>query len=548
MTAPFPRGGGPPLGLLIVMAAALAIQARLPAPPRSTGIVDRSLPLPGMAVEGDRVLLGTSGRGEVRYTLDGSTPGPRSPIAHRAILPQPDHAAAERRMRIPTSIQWRPPVYGTAAASVLRARTCLDGRCGPETITTRPTVDHHLPVIALTADDRDLFDTRTGIYVVGHAGLMDADATAAYERDRRWWKYPGNYQLRGPDHERTVHLEWIDRGGERFASDGRVRIHGNNTRGFAQHALRVVLSGPAPMDIVGGAAHGKGPREFVLRAGGNDQSRAFMRDLVQHRACASLPFATGQGRTHVVYINGAYWGLHHVRERVDDDELARRHGGSAKRYAILEDRLIPYRAEQRDVADLTRLITMAGRWDATAPWYVDSVARRMDIDDFLAYMAAQLILANSDWPDQNVRYWRWNGKRTEGGAHDGRWRYIMGDSDLGMGYATGVGVDMFAHVARHQGPVARLFNSLMRSPTLRQRLATHVRTMLDGPLSAGALTAVIDACANELEPEMPRHIARWRMPTSMDRWRHHVEDLRAFARGREAVVRQQVERWIPAKP
>ncbi len=499
-------------------------------------------------VEGGAFRIGTVDGATVHVTRDGGVPAADDPVETGVLRPGTDDRNAHALMRIPTSVQWRPPLPGLPTAAVVRASACADRICGPVTTRTLLRHPHPLPVLALTADPGAFFDPDTGIYAMGHGIFRtDEEAVQRFPGDHRWWKYPGNFQFRGKDWERQAHAELFAVGGTpRWSGPVGLRINGNNTRGFPQHALRMKLP-PSAVPWTG-EDRGTGHRTVVLRAGGNDQADSFMRDVVQHRLCAALPFQTMAGSAVVLYINGAYWGLHHVRERIDADELARRHGGGPKSYSILEDRLLLHDGDRSEVKRFERLITMAERWDPQAPHYVDSLERRLDVEGFLTYMAAQMILGNLDWPDQNVKYWRWTGTRdTLGRPHDGRWRFIMGDSDMGMGYAAPATADPFSHVERHAGPVAQLYEAVLRAPALRARFRSIVIGLLEGALSEAAMRAVIDAEAATLGPEMALHVGRWRRPASVAEWADRVEELRAFANARPAAVRAHLDRHFPAR-
>jgi hypothetical protein len=52
--------------------------------------------------------------------------------------------------------------------------------------------------------------------------------------------------------------------------------------------------------------------------------------------------------------------------------------------------------------------------------------------------------------------------------------------------------------------------------------------------------------SNDLTPFMSRHIDRWRRPSSMEAWRHHVHLLRSFAAERAEHVRRQLDLHFPA--
>ncbi|MBK6629017.1 MAG: CotH kinase family protein [Flavobacteriales bacterium] len=482
----------------------------------------------------------------IHVTTDGRVPTSNDRIVQGSIPLRADRRAVDASLRIPTSVQWRPPVPGLPAAITVRAAASMDGAIGPVTTRTVLLHAHALQVLSLTADPGTFFDPDSGIYVPGHGIFRTAEvAVQRFPRDHRWWKYPGNFQFRGKAWERQAHAELIDgRGAPRWSGAVKLRIHGNNTRGFPQHALRMKLPGSSVAWC--GEERGVGHRMLVLRAGGNDQADSFLRDVVQHRLCAGLPFETSGSTAVVVYLNGAYWGLHQLRERIDAQELARRHGGEPDEYTVLEDRLLLYDGDQAEVKRFERMITMAERWDPQGPHYVDSLERRMDMDGFLTYMAAQIILGNLDWPDQNVKYWRWTGSTdTLGAPRDGRWRFIMGDSDMGLGYAGPVTADLFRHVEQHQGPVAQLHKAVLRSPVLRHRFRSIVIGLLDGPLSEASMVAAIDAESALIAPEMPHHVDRWRRPSSVAQWSRKVEELRIFARARGAVVRDQLHHHDP---
>lgn len=283
---------------------------------------------------------------------------------------------------------------------------------------------------------------------------------------------------------------------------------------------------------------------MLLRAAGNDQDRCFLRDALQHRLCANSAFETSAARQTVLYINGAYWGIHNLRERIDDKELARRHGLRPKDIVILADRLVLQEGDPAQVARFSRFLTMTERWDAGSSAFVDSLERSLDVDGFLQYMAAQMVLGNMDWPEQNVKWWRYTGAPdTVRGPRDGRWRFIMGDSDIGFGLSGGLEGDLFAKVRRSEAPVARLLKACMRSEPLRERWDKILDQWCSDRLSAERMTVTAGAMAAAIRSEMPRHTRRWRRPTDAAEWERHVADLMTFARERTAIVRAQWERW-----
>ncbi len=536
--------------VLSLAAVALGMAAWRAPVPRTTFNRELPVPCPNAAAPG---FEGTAPDGlSLHYTLDGSEPNAGSPVWTMGTRATPDEHHAQRLIRAASSPQWRAPVPGPYAdAVVVRARYCDEhGRCGPIAERTWPVRGQRLPMLSLVLPDGSLVDPDSGIYVLGHGVFRDREpAVQRYPRDQKWWKYPGNYQFRGKAWERSADLEVLEADGQRmWAGPVRVRINGNNTRGFPQHALRLVSEEPLSAAVLG-AGRGTGHRALVLRAGGNDQDMAFLRDAVQHRLCEGLPFMTSGYEPCVLLVNGAYWGLHDLRERMDDREVARRIGVPRKQVTILADRAILYDGDEREVQRFTRMLGRIERMDPASPAFADSVDRYLDLDGFLQYMAAQLILGNADWPDQNVKYWRFTGAPdTPAGARDGRWRFIMGDSDQGLGSPVGPEFDHIARVLAKATPVPRLFKACLRSAPVRDRFRAIVEEQLNGPLSAQAMLATIDGLSARIRPEMPRHVARWRRPRTVEAWERDVEELRSFARLRGDHVRRQLDLHFPSRP
>ena len=501
-------------------------------------------------IEFDRaglVSIVAHGSEEIHYTLDGSLPNSTSPRFETAFTPLNERNAQEL-VTIPTSVQWRHPVGVQPCAVVVRA-CAVDGMGRVGAVATRTFVrENHggLSVLSLALPAGAFFDADTGLYVVGNAIFhSDEDFVRRYPDDQKWWKYPGNFLYRGKKAERSAWLEcFLPSGiaGENgsLSASVKLRINGNNTRGFPQHALRVLFDKPLEFPFFG-AERGTDIAHAVLRCSGNDQDRTFFRDALQHKLCEGMPFETSSCVQSVLYVNGAYWGLHNVRERLDDKELARRYHTQAKDITILADRLELYEGDVKEVKRFARFLNQCEQWDAKATWFADSLNARMDVNGFLHYMAAQIILGNVDWPDQNVKWWRYTGAPdTVAGPLDGRWRFIMGDSDMGLGMAVGADYDMFQHIDRHaRSPIVRLFKVFMRSKEIEQDFALVLENQLDGPLSEIRVRSAAREMRDAISAEMPRHIDRWRRPLTFARWQQNVQDLLTFVHLRHAAVRAE---------
>ncbi len=485
-----------------------------------------------LAVDGDRTWTGAGDGTDLRSHGD-----------HATLRAMPDHRAAETLLAIPTAMQWRHPLFDLPTAMVVRAAEAEgNGAPGPLAMRTYLFADHGtLPVISIATPNENLYDEEVGLAVPGDWIMHpDEGVLTTYLMDIRWWKYPGNYHGRGSEWERPARMQLIGADGEEILqTDVALRMNGQMTRGFPQHAYRLLF--PEPMAVAPFAdGDGIGSRALVLRAAGNDQVKAMLRDAYQHGLCAGLPFETSKALTCVVYFNGTYQGVYHLRQRMDEEELARRHGIKKKRITLLEDASELCYGDSAEAKRFNQLMARTEKWDGREPAWFDTLYARLDLDGFLTYMASQMLLGNMDWPKQNVKYWRYTGKPNKNAPLDGRWYFVMGDSDLSFGANAPASADMFAKVRTADVPVSRLFMAMMRSPELKKRFLTNARQMLDGPLSAQRCLAELDRFATNMDAEMDRHTARWRKPLDKAVWLSEVEMMRHFARERSQEVREQL--------
>ena len=459
-------------------------------------------------------------------------------------VPTPDQVDADRTLSIPLSLNWHHPLLGLPAAQVVRfAESDGPERIGPERMHTILFQDHGtLPVLSLLVPHGALFDPDTGIMVVGN-GIFHAPekVLVAEARDPRSWKYPGNFHMRGKAWQRSGRMQFIGADGlEIFQTEVNVRINGQMTRSFPQHALRFGFEKPLRVDVFNENV-GSGYEGLVLRTAGNDQIKAMLRDPFQHGLCAGLPFEVSGSRTCVVYVNGGYWGVHHLRHRMDEEELARRYGVSKKRITILEDEARLYRGDTMEVVRFEQLADRTYHWDGKDPAERKSLEENLDIDGFFAYMASQMILGNVDWPSQNVKFWKFGGKEKGDAPLDGKWRFIMGDCDLAYGVYASATSDMFMRVKALDVPLTRLFNGMMKAPDLKLRFVQIARDLAQGAFSAKRSTARLEALVMLMAPEMDRHTARWRRPGSVEVWQKEVDVLRTFAAQRAGNILQQLD-------
>ena len=438
---------------------------------RLPGIAATLSPDGGVFSSPVQVTLGAAS-GTVRYTLNGAVPTPKSPAYTQPIT--------------------------LTSNTVVRARVFQDGRPnGP--IATRTYLIGEtlgtLPYISVVSDPELLFGDRLGIYYNQHEPLVSGGNSARGLRDVYKNKdAPGS-------------LEYFAPGGQAgFRVNGGFRMGGENNWVHAQRALNFALRGAYGDDnLAYDLFPGTGipnHTSLTLRDGGDAWSMEMLRDgLWSFLQRGQMRVGVSDYRPSVVFINGAYWGLHDVRSRWDDAWFFEHHRLNAADvdhlvYGHLTSSAVTLGADKGDTVHWLELLDFAQAHDLNDPMVWAVIESRVDIDSFIDFVASESWGQNTSWL-HNREFWR---PRTP----SGRWQWFLPDMDQtfrSSQLSSGVLGEMLSS--------DQLLSRLKASTRFRQRMAQRMAAHADATFRPARVQALLDAMAQEVEPEIARHVARW---------------------------------------
>ncbi len=485
-----------------------------------------------------------------RFTLDGTPPTASAPVYTSPLMllrpagePAPLSNIPTNPPETPVEWLWLPPEAPVGRASVVRFQqfegTTPVGASGTRTYLIGAS-HGPLPVMSLTVEPEHLFGFEHGIYVPGR--------THAEDPRPEWIWGNGNYHQGGKDWERPLHVEWfLPEGTPVFSQGAGVRIHGSGSAALPHKSLRLYAREElGPKTFRAAVFPDSTVDEFtrlIVRTSGQDLLSTKIRDCALQGLLRETSLHLQACRPTVLYINGEYWGLHELRERYDEYYLASHHGIDRKKVAILELEGVLDTGEDGDEAHYLALLDYVRTNDLSLPEHFAHVESQMDVDDFIDYQIAEVFFANTDWPDNNVKFWRYT-EPEQGGpaAKDGRWRWLL--YDLDGAFWGDPAADSLARLLTDASLPewsVLLVRKLMTNLEFKRRFVSRFLWHLDHTFAPARVTARLDALEAQVEAEMPAHIARWRYPESMELWRFHVDAMRAYARARPAHVRQHLE-------
>ncbi len=425
------------------------------------------------------------------------------------------------------------PVYSTPLlideTKVVRARICGSGILPSSIITHTYLIAENpsLPVISLSTAPENLWDEETGIYTMG----PDAELDPPYYGANFW-----------QDWERPVHIEFFDiEGAYLYSGNGGVQIFGGWSRAKPQKSLALFARreyGPESFDYP--FFPNKSIQSFqalVLRNSGNDWGYSMFRDPLMQNLVKSTHLVVQAYRPVVVYLNGEYWGIHNLREKINEHYIASNTGFDPDNLDILEY----YEAVIQGESDhYLQMIDYISSHDMSISDYYEKVKTDMDVDNFIDYQVAEIYFDNTDWPGNNIKFFR---PRME----DGLWRWLLFDTDTGFGL-----YDDFAYMHNTlefatdpDGPPfpnppwsTLLIRQLLKNTEFRNTFINRFSDYMNTIFYPDEIISHIDSLKSRIENEMENHFAKW--GGSIPIWQNEVEIMREFARHRNGYVREHI--------
>jgi hypothetical protein len=497
------------------------------------------------------------------YTLDGSEPTISDPVVDGPLR-------IASRANVPNSLStisdistpyapWAPPKGVVFKATVLRVATFNNGvKEGPtltHTYIVHPsgTDRYTLPVVSLATDSLSFFDHETGIYV---NGKIYADWKLANPNTPENGGTPANYHQRGDEWERPVHIEiFEDDGSTGLSMDAGIRIHGSWARAFRQKTLRLYARNDYSTNRfkyqLFPDRDSDDYRRFIMRNSGQDWTKTMLRDGFMQRLVQDLSFDTQYYRPVIVFLNGEFWGIHNIRDRYDDHYIEQMYDVPRDEIDQLEQNGTVEEGNNDHYVAMMAFIK-ANNFADNAKF--EELQTMMDVYNFGEYNMSNIFINNRDWPHNNIVFWR---KQTSEYTpdspygHDGRWRWMMKDTDFGFGWNLGADAWKFDMVAHALSPTGNGYEwstltlrKLMENAGYRKWFLTRFADLLNTHFHPDRVLHELNSISGVIKPHIQEHLDRWgynddrwATPQTEAEWEKNLDLMRHFGEVRAQVVR-----------
>jgi hypothetical protein len=457
----------------------------------------------------------------VFYTLDGSEPtsksakytGPLS-VSHTTIIRAAEKGSDGRWTR-------------TSTASYLFADDILDLTKAPEgypaewgpysEIDGRAKADYVMDPV-MTGNPELRAKMKEGLSQIPIVSIVtDKDN---FFKDSKDPDYGGIYiytgapvgDMTGRGWERPVSCEIFDGGSLDVTIDCGIKIHGGHSRlaeKNPKHAFRLKFKDEyGPKKLHASVFGSAGPDEFntlTLRTffgnswqhwSGDNRARAqYVRDMWARTASARLGMPHSAGRHVHVFLNGMYWGIYCLSERIDESYCQTHFGGHKEDYEVLKVDEAQSNAVVADWGGYSKYAELT----ALKGDDFSEIERLLDVDEFIDYMILNQYDGNTDWD-----YHNWFAIRNA--AANGGFRFLVWDSE-------GILVDANTNVLNlnTKGKPTGLFQTFMKNPEFKARFEARVRELTSpgGLLTPGKSVEIWDSLYHSIDKALYLEAARW---------------------------------------
>ncbi len=287
-----------------------------------------------------------------------------------------------------------------------------------------------------------------------------------------------NPKGRGKEWERPISIAYFAPGGQvQFNVNAGIRLHGNFSRLFSPKKsyriyFRKAYGGPGKLDypLFEDTLVTKFDK-LVLRAGFQDSflhrgipERADRHDLgryINDQVTRNLHRDMGQPIAHgswvLLYLNGEFWGLYNLTERIDLDFLQSYSDKDSQWDVITKESGWDemgqwYSVEEAKEGNYGGWLdnqNWVGNADFTNPGNIGGLEWRVDMENVFSYMFLQAYVQNTDWPSANWTIYQ----RVDPGAdiegNERKWRMMVWDAEDTFGVGAYGKMDMNTIVRVH---------------------------------------------------------------------------------------------------
>lgn len=408
--------------------------------------------------------LELSGEGTVYYTTDGSEPNERSKV-------------------------WQGSLRVDGVVSI-RAVCVSDGRMSEEAQFFYITnAEHSLPVVNVAIKKEHL---------TGAEGVLDHV---------------------DPEYEHEAFVTMMDGSEVVFSVPCGFKLHGNDSKKGKKQNFQLRFRAVYGMSKLKCKLFDS--REYdtfnslILKGGSEDYVFCNFRDELSAALTDGVTGLSVQAyRPVILYLDGEYWGVYWLRERIDSEYCAQRLGVSKDSVTLLKD--YGEAAVTGSAKEFLELCDYAANHDLKNKADYDHVMSRIDSVSMMDWYICRAFMGDTDLANMRVY---------SSSEADGRWHWCFFDLDWSFWNDT---ADPIGTTARNDGH-HKIIAALLKNPDFRKAFLERTAFLLRNVLNEERIISAADELADMIRAEMPRD--REKLGYTIEMWEQNIDKLKSYVKG-----------------
>lgn len=393
-----------------------------------------------------------------------------------------------------------------------------------------------LPIISITIPNEDLWDSKKGIYTRGSNAFF-SDSTGHWENC--------NFQKKW---EKEIQIVYIDSSRKPVLNQNcGLRVFGESTRRQPDKSLKLVARKQYGKNrfnypFFKQKSQIKEYKQLVIRTSGNDYNGTRFKDVLNAYLARNLGLDYMAYQQVRMYVNGEYWGLYNLREKINKHYLYYNHGADKDSSNIIMGRWVTQHGNRRRYKEMYDWFFKLDTMDSIA---YTKAQDYFDIRNYINYRAFQIFINNVD-SRGNIRYWN-------ASDLDNKFRMILYDTDLSFGSVNK------NYLAKCLSPKQTnwynntwstiYFRKLMEYDDFKNDFINQYAHIMNTALHKDTIIAAVNHFETIYKDELPRSKSELpkhfkNVPIPMNKWLTKVDHFRSFAQKRPAIAREEITKTL----
>ena len=334
------------------------------------------------------------------------------------------------------------------------------------------------------------------------------------------------------------YVEYFDKEGEGFSIDVGLKLFGGSTRSYKKKSYEIKFKkkyGDAKLNYkVFKNVDSSVFDSLVLRTGSQDEfqyndQRTVIKDVVATSLMGKYTDVDVQDYVPIVlYINGKYWGIYFIREKVDETFVSNHYNVKATK---ADTNILRIDGEVKSGSNkkYNSMISFINNNSLSNSKNYEKIKKQIDIQSFSDFWIGEIYTANYDI--LNTRYF------SNPLVDNGKWKYIFYDIDSGF-FRTSQ--NTFVEYTNPSGmgswnfPTVLLRN-MMKSSEFKNTFLERLSYNLNNTWAYKNVEKRIDEVIDEIgKEEFKKNAERW--GNSYSHWEKSIKSMKTFAKNRNSYV------------